>query len=149
MRRTMFNFLGFALLAMAGVGIANTVLMAAFERVREIGTMRALGLNRSGVITMFALEGAWMGLVGGLLGAGLGGALTHHYNVNGIDMMSLMGAKGDAIDDMPLAAMLYLDFSPAFIGGAVVVAVVIAVLASLYPALVASRMLPADAVRAV
>ena len=150
MRRTMFNFLGFALLAMAGVGIANTVLMAAFERVREIGTMRALGLNRGGVITMFALEGAWMGLVGGLLGAGLGGALTHHhYNVNGIDMMSLMGAKGDAIDDMPLAAMLYLDFSPAFSGGAVVVAVVIAVLASLYPALVASRMLPADAVRAV
>ncbi len=78
----------------------------------------------------------------------MGGALTHHYTAKGLVVMSLMGAKGDAIDDMPLAAMLYLDFSPAFIGGAVVVAGVIAVLASLYPALVASRMLPADAVRA-
>lgn len=148
MRRTMFNFLGLALLAMAAVGIANTVLMAAFERVREIGTMRALGLTRRGVVAMFAFEGAWMGLVGGLLGAAMGAGLTWHYSTVGIDMMALMGAKGDAIEDMPLAAMLYLDFSPEFILGAVLAAVVIAVGASLYPAVVASRLLPADAVRA-
>lgn len=148
MRRTMFSFIGLALLAMAGVGIANTVLMAAFERVREIGTMRALGLERQGVVAMFALEGAWMGLVGGVLGAGLGGLITRYFSVNGIDMMALMGAKGDAIEDMPIAALLYLDFSPAFMGGAVAAAVIISVIASLYPAVVASRLLPADAVRA-
>ena len=56
--------------------------------------------------------------------------------------------KGDAIEDMPISAMLYLDFSPTFMVGAVIAAVLIAIGASLYPAVVASRLLPADAVRA-
>lgn len=148
MRRSMFTMLGLALLAMAAVGIANTVLMAAFERIREIGTMRALGMQKSGVIAMFAIEGMWMGLFGGLLGAALGGWLTWHFNQNGIDMMQLMGAKGQTIDEMPMSAMLYTEFSPPFLVGAVVVAIVMSVLASLYPAVIASRLLPADAVRA-
>lgn len=148
MRRSMFNFLGFALLAMAATGIANTILMAAFERVREIGTMRALGLTRRGVVAMFAIEGAWMGLVGGIIGASLGGVLCWHYNRVGIDIMSLMGAKGDVISDMPVAAMLYFSFNPVFIAMSVVIAVIAAVAASLYPAIIASRLLPAQAVRA-
>lgn len=148
MRQTMFNFIGFALLAMAAAGIANTVLMAAFERTREIGTMRALGMTRAGVITMFATEGGWMGLVGGVIGAFFGGLLTWYYNVNGLDMYSLMGAKADLTSDYPVTAMLYLDFSPSSLLVAVLVAVVVAVLASLYPAILASQMQPADAVRA-
>jgi putative ABC transport system permease protein len=148
MRQTLFNFIGFALLAMAAAGIANTVLMAAFERTREIGTMRALGMNRAGVITMFAAEGGWMGLVGGVIGAFFGGLLTWYYNANGIDMYALMGAKADLTSDYPVAAMLYLDFSPMGLLVAVGVAVVVAILASLYPAILASQMQPADAVRA-
>lgn len=148
MRQSMFNFIGFALLAMAAAGIANTVLMAAFERVREIGTMRALGMTRAGVITMFATEGGWMGLVGGVIGAFFGGLLTWYYNVNGIDMYALMGAKADLTSDYPVTALLYFDFSVSFLVVAVLVAVVVAVLASLYPAILASQMQPADAVRA-
>jgi len=148
MRRTMFSFMGVALLIMAAAGIANTVLMATFERVREIGTMRALGMTRGGVITMFATEGAWMGLVGGAIGAAMGGALTWYYNVNGLDMMALVGAKADLTSDYPVDATLYLDFSPPTLIVGVVVAVIVAVLASLYPASLASHMQPADAVRA-
>lgn len=148
MRQTMFNFIGFALLAMAAAGIANTVLMAAFERVREIGTMRALGMTRAGVITMFAAEGGWMGLVGGIIGAFFGGLLTWYYNANGIDMYALMGAKADLSSDYPVTALLYFDFSPSFLVVSVSVAVVVAILASLYPAILASQMQPADAVRA-
>ena len=133
---------------MAAAGIANTVLMATFERVREIGTMRALGMTRGGVITMFATEGAWMGLVGGAIGAAMGGALTWYYNVNGLDMMALVGAKADLTSDYPVDATLYLDFSPPTLIVGVVVAVIVAVLASLYPASLASHMQPADAVRA-
>ncbi len=148
MRQAMFNFMGLALLAMAAAGIANTVLMAAFERVREIGTMRALGMTRGGVITMFAAEGAWMGLVGGLVGALFGGLLTWYYNVNGLDMYALMGAKADLTSDYPVDATLYLDFSPSGLLAAVIIAVIVAILASLYPAILASQMQPADAVRA-
>jgi putative ABC transport system permease protein len=148
MRQSMFNFMGFALLAMAAAGIANTVLMAAFERVREIGTMRALGMTRAGVITMFATEGGWMGLMGGMIGAFFGGLLTWYYNVNGLDMYALMGAQTDLTTDYPVAAVLYLDFSPVGLLVAVGVAVIVAILASLYPAILASQMQPADAVRA-
>lgn len=148
MRQTMFNFIGFALLAMAAAGIANTVLMAAFERVREIGTMRALGMTRAGVITMFAAEGGWMGLVGGIIGAFFGGLLNWYYNANGIDMYALMGAKADLTSDYPVTAMLYFAFVPGDLVVAVLMAVIVAILASLYPAILASQMQPADAVRA-
>ena len=110
--------------------------------------MRALGMTRAGVITMFATEGGWMGLVGGVIGAFFGGLLTWYYNVNGLDMYALMGAKADLTSDYPVAAILYFDFSPSALGVSVLVAVIVAILASLYPAILASQMQPADAVRA-
>ena len=97
---------------------------------------------------MFAIEGGWMGLMGGIIGAFFGGLLTWYYNVNGLDMYALMGAKVDLTTDYPVAAVLYLDFSPVGLLVAVGVAVIVAILASLYPAILASQMQPADAVRA-
>ena len=147
-RQTMFNIIGMALLLMAATGIANTVLMAAFERTREIGTLRSMGLQRGGVLTMFALEGFWMGVFGGAVGAGLGGLLTWYYSNNGIHLAALMQGKQDQMDTIPMAAILYLEFSPTTMVVAWVVGVVTAVLASVYPAWTASRIAPAEAVRA-
>ena len=146
-RERMFNFIGLALLLMAATGIANTILMAAFERVGEIGTLRSMGLQRRGVVAMFALEGFWMGLVGGVIGIVSSGAICWHYSHNGIDMMSLIEAKADQMSNMPVSAMLYIDFSVGTLGMALAVAVGVAVLASIYPALSASNISPAEAVR--
>ena len=55
---------GFIALVVAGLGIANTLLMATYERRREIGLLKALGMTSSGVRTMFALEATVMGLLG-------------------------------------------------------------------------------------
>jgi ABC-type antimicrobial peptide transport system permease subunit len=63
-------------------------------------------------------------------------------------MYALMGAQTDLTTDYPVAAVLYLDFSPVGLLVAVGVAVIVAILASLYPAILASQMQPADAVRA-
>ncbi|MEL6347393.1 MAG: FtsX-like permease family protein, partial [Myxococcota bacterium] len=147
-RQTMFDTMGLALLLMAATGIANTILMAAYERVREIGTLRSMGLQRSGIVGMFAVEGLSMGLIGGIIGASMAGAITAYYSTNGIDMMALMGAKADAMGNVPVAAYLYMDFSPATLVIAVVVGVIVAVAASIYPALMASNVSPAEAVRA-
>lgn len=147
-RQTMFDVIGIALMLMAATGIANTVLMAAYERVREIGTLRSMGLQRTGVLGMFALEGFWMGLIGGLIGISAAGAITAHYATNGINMVELMGAKADAMSNVPVAAMLYMEFSIPTMVAAVTVAVLVAVGASLYPALTAARVSPAEAVRA-
>ncbi len=147
-RETMFDIMGLALLLMAATGIANTVLMAAYERTREIGTLRSMGLQRGGVLAMFALEGLWMGVVGGLVGVGLGGGLTYHYSVNGIDLLAMMAGKAEAMDNVPIAATLYLQFSPTTMAVAFAVGVFVAMGASIYPALAASRIAPAEAVRA-
>ncbi|MFT4623693.1 MAG: ABC-type lipoprotein release transport system permease subunit [Myxococcota bacterium] len=147
-RQTMFDIIGLALLLMAATGIANTVLMAAYERTREIGTLRSMGLQRGGVLAMFALEGFWMGVVGGAVGATLGGLLTYHYSINGIDLVSMMAGKAEAMDNIPMAATLYLQFSPTTLVVAFVVGIVVSMLASVYPAIAASRISPAEAVRA-
>jgi len=147
-RQRALEIIVLALMLMAATGIANTVLMAAYERVREIGTLRALGLSRRGVVGMFALEGLLMGAAGAVLGGLLGDSLTRHYAEVGLDMRVLMRGQADHLQNVPFSVMLYVDHSEGVVLGAVVGAVAVALLASIYPAIVASRLHPADAVRA-
>src|SRR5438874_9886545 len=65
-------------------GITNTMTMAIFERTREIGTIRALGTRRRGVIAMFLLEGVSLGLLGGIAGVVLGILLEKAITAAGI-----------------------------------------------------------------
>lgn len=145
-RRAALNLLVLALMGMSASGIANTVLMAAYERVREIGTLRALGMTEGGVLQLFVLEGALMGAMGALLGGLFGGAVVKWYNLQGIDLTPLLDSASTG--NLPVAAVLYTQFSPSVLLLAMAFGVAVAVLASIYPARVASRMAPADAVRA-
>ncbi len=145
-RRQAMNFLLAAMLGIAATSIANTILMAAYERVREIGTLRAMGLTRSGVLTLFVWEGLLMGLVGGIVGAGLGGSATAWWAANPIDLAAMM--KDAPQSGVPMSQLLYMQFSPTLCALSVLFAVIVAAGASVYPAIVASRMVPADAVRA-
>lgn len=145
-RRAALNLLVLGLLGISALGIANTVLMAAYERVREIGTLRALGMTEADVLRLFLTEGALMGTVGASLGAAIGGGVVRWYYVRGIDLSGFL--EGTATGNMPISAMLYLQWDPAVAAGATAFGVLIAVASSFYPARVASRMVPAEAVRA-
>ncbi len=145
-RRKALNGLVFILLALAGFGMANTILMAAYERIQEIGTLRAMGMTEGGVLGLFVCEGLLMGIAGGLAGIAWGGALVAWWAANPIDMMNLSVQKvGNSIQ---FSALIYTHFSVSALVGGLVFAVVVAVLSSIWPARVASRMAPADAVRA-
>jgi putative ABC transport system permease protein len=148
MRRTLFRIMSFALLAMAATGIANTILMAAYERVREVGTLRAMGMTRRQVTGLFLIEGAFLGIVGGLIGAAIGGFATYHWSINGIDLAPLMAESGDVNNGIAFSTMLYLYFSPPTIAVGVAIGALVATIASVYPARAASALSPADAVRA-
>jgi putative ABC transport system permease protein len=88
--RGMFDGIAFTvaliLFITVGASIANTMLMSVFERVREIGTMRALGTKPRQVTQMFLLEGLVIGVIGALLGLVLGFAITQTADWVGIPM---------------------------------------------------------------
>ena len=66
-----FLFLFVIVFIIVVMSIINTISMAVMERTTEIGTLRALGLKRYGIVRLFALESAMLGLLGSLLGVGL------------------------------------------------------------------------------
>ena len=150
LRQRMFDILALALMAISATGIANTVLMATYERVREIGTLQALGMTRRSLVALFVSEGFLLGVLGSALGAALGAATVRHYSIHGIDLSSMIAtaSQSGGYENVSFSTMLYLDWSIPTALGAFAFGLAVAVLASLYPAVFASRLSPAESVRA-
>ena len=68
-------------LAVASIGIVNTLVMAILERRREIGIMKAIGASDSDVKKLFFAEAGAMGMLGGVVGVVLGWAIGHVINL--------------------------------------------------------------------
>lgn len=79
-------FMAVIVFFMAVMSSANTLMMAMFERTREIGTMLAMGTPRSWVLGLFVLEGVLTGLIGAACGLALGNGLGALINRSGIQM---------------------------------------------------------------
>ncbi|MFZ5467816.1 MAG: ABC transporter permease [Myxococcota bacterium] len=119
-------------------GIINTMLMSVFERVREIGTMLAVGVRRRQVLWLFVLEAGVLGVAGGSAGAALGSAAVGVLGAVGLPVQ-LSGTSG--------SSMLRPSVSAVFVAVAVLIAFIGALLAAAYPAYRASRQNPVDALR--
>lgn len=144
-RERALNLLVFALLGISATGIANTVLMAAYERVREIGTLRAMGMTDRAVMALFLAEGAILGVFGATVGCLLGGAAVGWLSRHGIDLTET--ASVAAGGQIPVSTMITTAFDPPWIVASWVFGVLVATLASVFPARVAVAMAPAEAVR--
>jgi ABC-type lipoprotein release transport system permease subunit len=126
--------------AVALVIINNAMVMAALQRVKEIGTMRAIGAQRRFVVVMLLVEVSAVGLVFGLVGAGLGAIVVAAIRA---------GGGIPAFNDL-----LYFLFSgPALLprmgGGSVVASLLlvvgVSIVSALYPALIAMKVTPVEA----
>lgn len=140
------SFIGLVVLIIGGIGILNLMLMAVFERTREMGVLAALGMKSRQIMGLFVLEGAFIGVLGALVGCGLGALLIGIAGKIGI---SLSGASGMGEVMALLGDRLYPTITLADLIGRGVLVIVIAALASLYPAWQASRQEPAQALHHV
>lgn len=137
-QRVIFAVIAVVLFLIVLTGIVNTMLMSVFERVREIGTLLAVGVRRSQVMGLFMLEAIVLGLAGAVTGALLGKAVVTGFALKGIHI-SISGASR--------AQVLRPEASLGFLAGAVALALLGALLASAWPAWRASRLNPVDALR--
>jgi ABC-type lipoprotein release transport system permease subunit len=142
---------GLVILSIAGIGILNLMLMAVFERTREIGILGAMGLKRWETMVLFLLEGVMIGLLGALIGCLLGGAIAIYFGRTGIDIMSLYGTDiSDMSEFMGLMGdRLYFRIGIDVYVQRTLTVAIIAALASLYPAWQASKQEPAEALHYV
>ncbi|MBN1217323.1 MAG: ABC transporter permease [Anaerolineae bacterium] len=141
---------GGILLLMAGIGILNLMLMAVFERTREMGVLAAMGMKGRQVMGLFVLEGAFIGLVGAVLGCIASWLLVAAVGRTGIDFSSVVEGVEDAGEIYALMGdRLYPHISGAIIVLYGLAAVVVGALAALYPAWQASKKEPAESLHHV
>ena len=136
----------FIMMIIAGVGIANTVLMSVYSRVREIGVLRAFGLTSRDISRLFLLEGGLIGFVGSLAGLLFGIALDVYLIFWGMPLDAMMGN----IDmGLPLGGNLYGEWNPDQMLTAMVFGILIALFASRSPAKRAGKLEVTNALRFV
>jgi ABC-type lipoprotein release transport system permease subunit len=140
------TFVGLVILLIASIGILNLMLMAVFERTREMGVLAALGMKGRQIMGLFVLEGAMIGLVGALIGCGLGVLLVGVMGTVGLDLSGYSG-MGEVM--ALLGDRLYPTIGAADVVSRGLLVVALTALASLYPAWQAARQEPAAALHHV
>jgi ABC-type lipoprotein release transport system permease subunit len=140
------TFFSFVVLLIAIIGVLNLMLMAVFERTREMGVLAALGMKGRQIILLFVLEGSLIGIVGAFFGCALGALIVSIVGIFGIDL-SFASGMGE------ITALMGTHLYPSVTLGNVIsrgisVAFITA-LASLYPAWQASKNEPSESLRYV
>ena len=132
-------FIKLMLIAIVLVSIMNVMIMAVFERIREIGTIAAIGTMPEKILSLFLIEGFSLGIVGAVVGNLL--AFLAIFLINIIKVTFNFGRQSGLV----LAPSLKID-DILFVSAAVIL---VSVLAALQPAFKAARMEPVDALRHV
>jgi len=124
-------------LAVASIGIVNTLVMAILERRREIGIMKAIGASDSDVKKLFFAEAGAMGLMGGVVGVMLGWAIGHVINLGTNIYLKRQALPPETFWSVPWW----------LVGAAIVFAFIVSLVSGLYPAARAARLDPVQALR--
>ncbi len=126
------------IVVVAAFNIVSTLVMVVADRTREIGILKAMGMTRSGILRVFVLQGAWIGVVGTVVGTTLGVFLCWL-----LETYEIIRIPPDVyfVDHLPVSLRI------ADLAVIVGVSLVVAFAATLYPAIQASRLEPVDAIR--
>lgn len=138
----MYIFMGIILFALL-FGIINTMLMSVLERRKELGMLMAIGMNKMKVFKMIMIETVLLSLTGGLTGVLLGAVITMAFANRGIDISSV----GQGMEAFGYESMVYPVYETMMAVKVTIMVLITGFIASLYPALKALKLKPADAIR--
>ena len=138
MFQLLFTFIALVMFCLVATGIMNTAMMAVHERVREIGTMMAVGVRRRQISILFLWEAVLLALASAALGAAVGYAAVAYFARTGV-VASAPG--GDSF-------VLFPHVGAGFIASVMAFTVAGTVLSAVFPAWKASRLRPVEALRA-
>ncbi len=126
-------------------GIINTMLMAVLERIRELGMLMAIGMNKLKVFAMIFLETLMLVAVGAPVGVLLGTLTITYLGHRGVDL----SAFSDTLKMYGMSDTIYFEVEPVVYLQMAIAVSITAILASIYPALKAIRLRPVEAIRKI
>ncbi|HJN74203.1 MAG TPA: ABC transporter permease [Myxococcota bacterium] len=136
-------FLGI-IFGVAALGVLNTMLMAVFERTRELGLMKALGLTPLRMVALVLTESALLALLSCVFGGALGGLLDWYLVTEGLDFGAGFDGMGVTFDPVIKGRVTLLGIAQVLSS-----LFVICVLASVWPAVRAARLRPVESMRSI
>ena len=124
--------------------ILNAMLMAVFERIREFGILKALGVGPGQVMSLIFVESGLQTGLAVVIGSRLSAPTLWHLTQIGIDTGALGGTSMMGVSFVPI---WYASVTPSTIAGPVLILIALVLLAVIYPALKAARISPVEAMR--
>ncbi len=143
LERNLVYLVGIIILGVS-FGLLNTILMSVLERVREFGVLMAVGMKKAKVFGMVVVETTMLSLIGGILGLVLSYGLVEYLHRRGVN---LAGFGGEGLEAYGFASIIYPEVEPVFYFKIGILVVAFAIIAAVYPAWKAIRLVPAEAVR--
>lgn len=141
------GLMAFVIFIVAALGVVNTMLMAVFERTRELGMLKAIGMSGGKILWLVLVETTILVVVSSIVGTVLGLGLDLYLLFYGIDLSSF--SEGISIGGMGTSPVLRAAITAEGLVVPMVTLSVMCFLAALYPAARAARMRPAQGMREV
>jgi ABC-type lipoprotein release transport system permease subunit len=138
-----------ALLVIAVVGIVNTMLMSIFEKTREIGMLKAIGMSNREILLLFMSEGFLIGSIGGICGVLIGSLLNGILVTYGMDYGSMMKGSTEMLGNLRMENVVYSAWNLNSLIFGLLICPFLGIVASYLPAKKATQLQAVECLRVV